>query len=420
MTASLELREYESWVGAMEPSARDELMTLADDRLDVRVVAGGEVEIKATSHVGVLVTSTLIVRVRPKVDLDNLFFMLGVGGTSWQVGRTPGPYGVEEDDLLTAVVRLFALEVDRLSSRGLRHGYVSYDERLLSLRGRVDLGSQMRRPWERSPVPCRFDEFVPDIWLNQVLFAALNAVRGVPGLPGPVRGEVHLLSQRFEGVSHRTIDVNKVERWKPSRNDRHYEIAIRLAAIILRRLSLTDRTGRARAASFTIDMNKLYEEFLGREIASRLPRGLALTEQYSTSLDRRGRFSIVPDFVLHPHDEPRRPVYVADAKYKLTESLGVISDHYQLLAYATVFGLREGTLIYCQRPDNEEVRGDVAPVHSVVVRGADIENFVYRLDVTGSRSAIGSRLDDLVDWLLDRSALERDGHERRLQTSEAG
>lgn len=400
---TIELEEHRSWVGALPSGSLDELTLLAGDRLAITRLVGGRVEVRATSHVGVLVTSDLTVRIRPKVDLDNLFYMLGVGDEAWRVEQASAPYAAVDDDLVTAVARLFCREVDVLTSRGLLHGYVRHDERLLAIRGRVDLGTVMRRPWERTPVPCQFDEFVPDVWVNQVLLAALACVRRVPTLPPQVRGEVHLLSQRFEGVSAVTIDLARLDAWKPTRNDQRYQVAMTLASVILRHLSLADRSGGAQAASFTIDMNALFEDFVGRELSVRLPAAFGLTEQYPTHFDTGKRLAIRPDFVVHPANRSHDALYVADAKYKLTERLGVIGDHYQLLAYATVFGLREGVLIYCQKADDDDSL-EVSPVSSIRVRGAGIEHFVYRLDVSGTRADIAARLDALMVWIRGRIA----------------
>lgn len=94
---------------------------------------------------------------------------------------------------------------------------------------------------------------------------------------------------------------------------------------------------------------------------------------------------------------------LADAKYKLTESLGSNADHYQLLAYLTRFGLTEGVLVYCQPPDDgATAETDGQPWSTVEIRGAERRHHVYRLDVSGDRSQIEARLDRLAEWLLDR------------------
>jgi len=398
----VELTEYGTTVLDGSTLALDELASTAGSRLALSRLSGGLVEVKAGADVGVIVTSEYVVRIRPKVDLNNLFYMLGIGDKSWTVDRNRAAFDVD-DDLVTAVVRLFCREVETLTGRGLLHGYVPQEERLLALRGRVDLNEVMRHPWTRSPVPCAFDEFVPDIWPNRVLLAALAEVRGVPELPPRLRGEVHLLTQRFEGVRRTPITIEDIDRWRPNRNEKRYSVAIALAGVILRHLSLKDREGAQRATSFTINMNQLFEEFVGRELRVRLPHHLALAEQYPTFLDTGSKMPICPDFVVHPSGQPEHPLYVADAKYKLTESLGVTSDHYQLLSYATVFGLSEGTLIYCQKAD-EDAPLDVPRHRSIRVRGTGIEHFVYRLDVSGTRRDIDARLDELTEWLLHRIA----------------
>jgi 5-methylcytosine-specific restriction enzyme subunit McrC len=349
-----------------------------------------------------LVTPDVQVRIRPKISLDNLFHLLGVG-ESWQVESTLGAYALEDEPLSVAVVRLLCREIERISVRGLLHGYVGREERLLTVRGRIDFAATMRRPWERSPVPCRYDDFVPDVFVNRALLSSMFVGRQLPELPPLVRGELHLLMARFEGVTPVAMTADEIDRWRPSRSDRRYEPALRLASIVIRRTELADRAGAAKAASFTIDMNQLFEEFVGRELRRRMPAGLELVEQYPAKLDRAGWMSMRPDFVLHPIGRPRSPIYVADTKYKLTESLGTISDHYQLLAYATVFGLDEGVLIYCQRPDDDAPLEEL-PVRHVDIAGSRVRTIVYRLDLSGGRADIARSVDRLADYLVARSS----------------
>lgn len=403
---TIELREYEAWIGRLASDDLDELVSLAGDRLVVGHRPHRQVEVKATAHVGVLVTQNVTVRVRPKVPLDNLFFMLDARPDRLAIDWRAAPYAEVEDDLVTAVVQLFAAEVERLTGRGLLHGYVEHHDRLVGVRGRIDLAEMAHRPWQITPLACRFDEFVPDIAVNRILLTALTAARAAPGIPASLRGELHLLRQRLEGVSAAPVTVRDVDRWQPTRIDRHYGTAIGLARIILRHLTLADRHGQAAAASFTIDMNKLFEDFLGRELAARLPADLEITEQYATHLARAGRFSrlpMQPDYLIHDLGRPDRAVYVADAKYKLTEALGSNADHYQLLAYLTRLGLREGVLVYCQRPDHEPGDAATGDRHATVsITGTDIDHHVYRLDLSGHRRDIATRLDSLAAWLLGR------------------
>ena len=400
----IELHEYESWIGHLPEAQRDELMLLAGSRLQFAPRVHGEMEISATEHAGVFVTRDVTVRVRPKVPLENLFFMLDAGAPRWQIDRLQAPFAVDTE-LTTAVVRLFALEVDRITSRGLLHGYVEHQDRQMAMRGRLDLHEIIRRPWEQVPIACRYDEFVPDVFVNRALRTALEAARLVPDLPTPVRGELHLLLQRFDAVAGEPIRVRDIDRWRPSRADRHYATALGLARIILHNLTLADRAGTASASSFTIDMNQLFEDFLGRELGSRLPPDLALTEQHATHLALVGstrRLPMRPDFVFHPTGIPHEARYVADAKYKLTETLGSNADHYQLLAYLTRLGLHEGVLVYCQAPDEIETPGTDTPWSTIDIVGSDRQHHVYRLDVSGDRQLLSERLDALVHWLVTR------------------
>lgn len=405
-TRPVELEEYRTRAVHLSGDAFADLAATAGTRLGLRGLPGGAVEITATSHVGIIATPEVVVRVRPKVELDNLFHLLGVTTHGWTIDDVAAPYDAPPDDLLASVVNLYLRHVDRLTSQGLLHGYVQEEERLIALRGRLDLQQVARAPWRASPVPCRFDEFIPDIWLNRVLLAALARARRVPDMHSAVRAQLHLVSQRFDGVTPTAIDLRELDRWRPTRLDRHYEDAVVLAQLILRNLTLADRTGGVSTTAFTIDMNRLFEDFVTRSLEARLGDHHEVEAQHGAHLDVSNRLAIRPDIVIHDRSRERTIRLVADTKYKLTEELGNVGDHQQLLAYTTVLGLTEGVLIYCQQPSDQPSPPDEPPATPLHIRGADTTNWVYRVALSGTRDDVEASMDALADWIRHRITAE--------------
>src|SRR5205085_548229 len=151
----------------------------------------------------------------PKVGVRNVLALMDI--------REPierwlhEPFGYEtEDDLLRAMVRVFARSLDRALGQGLRRSYRDERESLASIRGRVDMGAMARRSATSTLVRCAFDEYTVDVPLNRLLLAAVLRARVVPGVPARVRSSLHRhLTGSFEGVQP-IADFSWFDRWKPT------------------------------------------------------------------------------------------------------------------------------------------------------------------------------------------------------------
>lgn len=406
MIEPLELSEYETRSFALTDRQAQALRDADGSKLRIGLGSTpGTYEITADSHVGAVVTPEVSVLIRPKVPLHNLFHMLGIAPPTY--GDQHFEFAVDRD-LLVIMASVFAHSVDRATMRGVLRGYRHTEERLLSPRGRIDIVEQIRRPGLVSPIACRFDEYTADVFANRALVAAIDRLLRVPGLPPQLRTSLGRLLQRFEDVQHVAVEPAKIDRWVPTRLDQHYQQPMRLAAVILRNLSLSHSTGASAAATFLVNMNDLFQQF----VADRLRRGLApqldLIEEPKVPLAASGRLVMYPDLVMRRHGSAS---YVGDAKYKLAVGPGRMSDYYQLLAYTTALRLSEGVLIYAQDPGDHDDplvaavdAGD--PVHTVRIRNTTTDIHVYRLRLDGTNEELDQSVERLSEWVLTRVRLD--------------
>jgi 5-methylcytosine-specific restriction enzyme subunit McrC len=120
--------------------------------------------------------------------------------------------------------------------------------------------------------------------------------------------------------------------------------------------------------SLLFEMNKLFEEFIGRSVRIALKNsGLGVTLQgpQSYALSEIGtnqpRFMTQPDIIIHSDG---RPVMVIDTKWK---RLGAPSDDsrhgvspsdvYQMMAYAQVYRVKQLMLLYPHHSQLEQKEG---------------------------------------------------------------
>ncbi|MCJ1696730.1 McrC family protein [Rathayibacter caricis] len=344
----------------------------------------GGIEVAAASNkVGAVRSGEDEIVVQPKTPLGSLLFLLGYA-------RDPGfrPEDVDaspEDDLAPAIAETFVRLAERALARGVLQGYRTYDETAVTVRGRIRMSDQVARGGRLLPVELTVDEYTVDIAENIVLRAAIGALLTLPRLRDALRRRLLHLDGRLDGVE-RLRRGAAVPPWRRSRLTAHYVPALVFADLILERRAPSSTAGESPLGSFVVDMAGLFESFVTtalREALAPLSSGVTLA-QYSTTLDEGGRQAVRPDIV---HVRSGHPVMVADAKYKTGSSR--VEDLYQMHAYCTVLGLREGWLISVGRGGS-----------SYSVRGAAVEIHVRRLDVSASPEQLLGQVADLAAELV--------------------
>jgi 5-methylcytosine-specific restriction enzyme subunit McrC len=389
------VREYKTTVFPATAQVARDLQAAGGDRISVGFGHdAGTISVTATQHVGTVVTPDIELLIRPKVPLENLFTMLSVGipDDAWR--REVFSYGSDRN-LLPAVAAFFARTLERALATGLRRDYRAERERLVAMRGRVDIASQFRQPGIVSPLACSFDEYTADIDENRYLRAAVRHLLRVPGIRAETRRGLRFELSRFEDVADVAPDPELADRIRFTRLNRHYEPAVRLAALILRNLTLVDRVGGVEAASFLVDMNDLFQRWVTDRLRVALGSRLAMKPEPTVYLGVNRRVPMAPDLTFLDRDTP---VYVADVKYKLTSGgKGRSGDYYQLLAYTTAMNLPEGLLIYCQADDD-------APEREVTVRYAGKRLWTYSIPLAGRPAEVERGVADLAGWIVARAA----------------
>lgn len=355
--------------------------------------------LRAQAKVGAVRFEGFDLIVRPKAGLQTVFYLMGI--------ERPRDWWSNDEvdllvhhDLFAGIARLLAHTIERAIGRGVQHGYIERRERLVALRGRVDLREQLRRPCIPVPTSCRYDDYTADTKLNQLIRAALSRILRLPGVPGAVRRTLHLQLSLLEEVSPVEPDLQWADKWQPSRLDRHYLPAVRLSALVLRRLVLSEAAGSTRAYSFLVDMNQLYERFIEEGLRKRLQAidsSIRVLGQEQRYLDVERRLMIRPDVVVRRGSST---AFVLDAKYILAGDGTMHVDHHaQLLSYAIRHDVKDVALVYVLKPSL------TAPAIDLVttIRHAGIRVHSWALDLTREPDQIEVGMDNLAKRVLDVS-----------------
>ena len=359
------------------------------------------------STVGALETGDLSVLIEPKIGIPQLLSL-----ACYALGVYKPQDTLFDFTQATALPDILALALiaaaRRAFGRGLLRGYLSEEDALHTVRGRIRFDEQIRRRYGIPlPVELRFDEFTKDILANQLLKAAAARLGRMTLRSPEARRGLGWIAAILENVLLLEFRRRRVPEVRFDRLNEHYRHVIGLARLILLHSELESFRGDVRASGFLIDMNVLFQEFVTRALRESLgvsERTLRADKGLDRiTLDETGKVSLQPDLSWW---EDGLCKFVGDAKYKnITGKSVPNADLYQLLAYTTALDLPGGLLIYA--------KGE-ASLASYKIRYSDKWLEVAEIDLAKPLKAIlkrvrriGCKIEELRDeacWLQHEKA----------------
>ena len=350
----------------------------------------GEFIIKADSKVGFISVQGVQVNVAPRFPIYNIFYFLGLleemklDSEKVQIS--------ESNDFLTVLFQSFIHSVTSSTRKGLISGYVNREDSLQVLRGRIDFSRQLKRnPGNYFPFEVTLDDFIEDVSENQILKKALHVSLKYGLQNRNLRNQAQNLLFNFKDVS----DISEVPAWNNSRLNSHYWNALRLAELIISGNGLHENTGDVQINGFSIDMYKVFEDFVAKQLTERINSSdNQIVTQKSLLLDIGGIYREKPDVIWY---RKGKPFQVLDTKYKKpegeTEQRDSLNDLRQVISYASLLGLKEAHIVY----------GVADNARSIETRQEGITVYTHGLDLGRSPSQIEEQLDLLVKKLNVRA-----------------
>ncbi len=343
-------------------------------------------ELRAAQYVGIVQAEDVEVRITPKVPVDRLMFLLTYARDK-QAWHALHSDLTEAEDLFESVAFAFTHHAELALEAGVLQGYVTVDDALPTVRGRIREADQMRRQLGLMvPVEVTFDDYTMDIPENRWLRSAALQLLRLPMLSRAIVRRLRHIVHRLDAVGDLTrLDLTSDVAFTRL-NDR-YRPAIRLAQLIVDAGSLEFALGERRATTFLFDMNKVFEDFVTAALSRELERiGGHIAPQDRHYLDTQGHIEIKPDVVWWVHG---RCAAVVDVKYKATAVSEIPNaDAYQALAYSLSLDVRPAYLVYAsgnEEPDRHEIlHSDLEVVASTLDLGLPP---VDLLDVVSSLAA---------------------------------
>lgn len=249
----------------------------------------------------------------------------------------------------------FLMIVKQITERGLRKGYVSKEENLNKVRGRIDFRkNEALNVWtaHKERIFCRYDEFSIDTPENRYLKRALLIASNMISLMADHQcySTLYAICNQCLSAFGDVADSNE-DFTIHSRNDklfREYTDALRFARMIIRKEEMAINY-RHQSSSydmvpvFRIDMALLFEHYVLAKLRDTFGRNSVIYQAHGSN-------AFIADFLINREDIK----VIADSKYSEIYEGGSAKGDYikQLCGYARDTKLLKKLNIDCSDEDN--------------------------------------------------------------------
>ena len=199
-----------------------------------------------------------------KIPIENVYYMLCY---AWnhvqQLSDARLSHLANIDQIHDLLGYVLSCGVDDLVRRGIDRKYVSHQEDLRGVRGKIDMGQTTTRALQwKSRVSCEFEELSIDIHQNQILRASLKAllVRSKL-LHQDVQNQVRIAFRKLEGIATTTIERSSFNRVQIGGNRRLYSFLLGICKLLHEHSLVDSKQGDLQFRDFRRDEAKMWELF---------------------------------------------------------------------------------------------------------------------------------------------------------------
>ena len=242
------------------------------------------------------------------------------------------------------LVRYLFLELEKIIRVGLFTGYKNYDDNMTSVRGKILIKEHLITNYIRNgKIFCSFSEISPDIIENRIIKYTLFYLSHCYFVEEEIAAQLFRYYKRLDGVDLVPVTEDDFKSIEYTPLNHHYKTVLRLCELLLQDSALDEEIGEKTAISFLINMNKLFEEFVGTLLTKSL-------ERYEVELQR----------TEHPEKNSKRlvihldimisrkgiPLFIIDTKYQQFSGEAKVGHLEQLSLYSNTTHVKDCALVY--------------------------------------------------------------------------
>ncbi len=296
---------------------------------------------------------------------DLIWRMLNVVQKLNWIETTDAKLKTRKQPLYESLIQRFLLTVRHIVRRGIRFDYHRVKAHEPFLKGQLQTAKQFNEPPHKQHLfHIEYDEYSANRAENRLIHSALiQALKWAKTNANKKLARELLLFfdcvPESQNIDH---DLKKFRSAKQDRSMYYYQNTLPWLQLILNKQNPFALKDKNAGISFLFPMEVLFEKYVAKILAKRLPKEFQLTEQkpmkYLAASGDKKVFQMKPDIVI---SKGNNPIAILDTKWKLIdenktyendkidEKKGISqSDMYQLFAYGKKYDVQKLALIYPQ------------------------------------------------------------------------
>ncbi len=337
--------------------------------------------------------------------IHNIYYMLSYAFQGLKQNNYKSISGEDFDNIYDLFAEIIIRGISCQLKQGLHKEYISINDSLNTLRGKVDVNGTIRNKISRQRnIVCEYDIFSENNLFNKILKTTSVALLKCPDISDGRKVQLRRLMLYFAEVD--TVDLKSI-KWMSlrfDRNSRNYQMLIYLCYFIAEGLLMTTEGGKYKMREFSDEhMHRLFEKFVleyYRKHHSYLnPKSALIDWNIEKNVSSENMLPILKTDILL--ESPNGRTMVIDTKYygKIWQEhydKKTINSHNcnQIFTYimnkdTNHTGKVDGMLLYAKTQE------DVVPDGQVVYNDGNVIYF-RTLDLNKKFDEIKSQLDGIV------------------------
>ena len=202
------------------------------------------------------------------IPIRNIYYLLCYAWDRLEEAELTAVTPTPETQLPELFARVLLSGVTHLLKRGVNRAYVTTEDEIPGVRGRLDVTMSLKRatfPCARAW--CAFDELSADTPANRILKTTLRQLAAVSEIDPRLADSLRDLYRRMPSVRETRITGQSFRRITLGSNTSYYGFLLDVCEIVHRNLLVDESTGKITFRDFTRDdaqMARLFERFLFR------------------------------------------------------------------------------------------------------------------------------------------------------------
>ena len=196
--------------------------------------------------------------------IRNIYYMLAYAFQELRQNNYAEIEGEKFDYIYDLFAEILSRGISYQLKQGLYREYVSYNESLLTVRGKINMSGTIRnRMRNNQHINCDYDMLTEDNIYNQILVATTHILLKHSDVKKDAKMRLKKLMLFFQNVS--TIDVHTIH-WdglRFDRNNRNYRMLLYICYFIVKEWLLTTENGNFKMQAFSDNhLCRLFEKFV--------------------------------------------------------------------------------------------------------------------------------------------------------------